>query len=30
MWHTVRTHCPDMFDNWSFKDPKLKEMISAG
>ena len=30
MWHTVRTHCPDMFDNWSFKDPKLRELISAG
>ena len=30
MWHTVRTHCPDFFDNWSFKDDKLKELITAG
>ena len=30
MWHTVRTHCPDFFDNWSLKDDKLKELITAG
>lgn len=30
MWHTVRTHCPDMFENWSFKDPKMNELIKAG
>ena len=30
MWHTVRTHCPDMFDNWSWKDSKMKELIKSG
>ena len=30
MWHTVRTHCPDLFDNWSWKDPKMKELITCG
>ena len=23
MWHTVRTHCPDLFDDWSYKDAKI-------
>ena len=26
MWHTVRTHCPDLFEDWSWKDPKMKEL----
>ncbi len=30
MWHTVRTHCPDMFDNWDYKDAKTKELLQAG
>ena len=30
MWHTVRTHCPDLFDGWSYKDAKMKELIHAG
>ena len=30
MWHTVRTHCPDLFEDWSWKDPKMKELINCG
>ena len=29
-WHTVRTRHPEMFENWNYKDPKIKELISAG
>jgi len=29
-WHSVRTRYPEMFENWNYKDPKIKELISAG
>ena len=29
-WHSVRTWYPEMFENWNYKDPKIKELISAG
>jgi len=29
-WHTVRTHCPEMFDNWDMDDPKIEAMIAQG
>ena len=28
--NNVRTHCPDLFDDWSYKDAKMKELIHSG
>ena len=30
MWHTVRTHCPDIFQGWDYKDPKISELVQLG
>jgi len=29
-WHTVRTHCPELFDNWNLDDPEIKYLIEQG
>ena len=28
--NSVRTHCPDLFDDWSYKVTKMKELIHVG
>ncbi len=29
-WHTYRTLCPEIFDNWDVETPQNKDLINLG